>query len=68
MCEQSLRIKFKYEGMKTAGVVDYTSQTPTKHFKWIKYLCPTDLKIRKYLSNVHKIGECMNIHHAKFEY
>ena len=27
MCEQSLHIKFEYEGMKTAGVTDYTNQT-----------------------------------------
>ena len=47
-----LRIKFKYEGIKTAGVADYTSQTPTKHFGCIRYLCPTNLKIRK--SNLHK--------------
>ena len=28
MCEQSKCIKFEYEGMKTAGVTDYTNQTP----------------------------------------
>ena len=27
--------------MKTAGVSDYTNQTPHKHFEWIKYPCPT---------------------------
>ena len=41
-----LRIKYKYEGIKTAGVADYTSQTPTKHFRWIRYLCPTDMSNR----------------------
>ena len=35
--------------MKTAGVTDYTNQTLPKHFGWINYLSPTDLKIRKYL-------------------
>ena len=37
-----------------------------------KYLSPTDLKVRKYLSNVHRIGgahvQCMNNHYPKFEY
>ena len=41
-------------------------------FEWIKYLNPSDLKTRKYLSNVHKIEgtgfECMNNHYLKFEY
>ena len=64
-------MKFEYEGMKTAGVTDFTNQTTTKQFGWIKYR-PTDLKIRKYLSNLHKIGgahvQCMNNQYAKFEH
>ena len=28
MCEQPYRIKYEYEGMKTAAITDYTSQTP----------------------------------------
>ena len=67
-----LPLKFENEGMKTAGVTDYTNQTHPKHFGWIKYRSPTDLKIRKYLPIVHKLGsahlQCMNNHYAKFEY
>ena len=35
LCEQSYHIKFDYEGMKTAGVTDYSNQTLTKHLGWI---------------------------------
>ena len=45
MCEQSLHIKFEYDGMKTAGATDYTNQTPPKHFRWIKYLISTNLEM-----------------------
>ena len=58
--------------MKTAKVTEYTNQTPHMHFRWIKYLSSIDLKMSKYLSNVHKIEgrhvQCMNNHYAKFEY
>ena len=54
--------------MKTAGITDKTNQTPPKQFGWGK----KSLKIRKYLSNVHKIGgahvQCMNNHYAKLKY
>ena len=37
-----------------------------------KCLSSTELKIRKYLLNVHKMGgahqQCVNSHYAKFEY
>ena len=36
MCEKSYRIKFEYEGMKTAGATDYTNQRPPKHLGWMK--------------------------------
>ena len=70
MCEQSLRIKFEYEGMKTAGVTDYTNQTQVfRKDKISKFNRPK--KIRKYLSNVHKIGGAhvpyLNNHYANNE-
>ena len=34
MCKQSYRTKFDYEGMKTAGVTDYTNQTPLNRPKF----------------------------------
>ena len=42
-----ISIKYGYEGVKTAGVTDYTNETPPKHFGWIKYLSLTDLKKEK---------------------
>ena len=42
-----ITIKFEYEEKKTAGVKDYTNQTPTKHFGWIKYLSSTALENKK---------------------
>ena len=57
--------------MKTVGVTDYTNLTPFAFWKG-KCLSSTPVKIRKYLSNVHKIGgahfQCVNNHFAKFEY
>ena len=53
MCEYH-NTKFEYKGMKHTGVTDYTNQSRTKHFGWKKCLSSTALKIRKYLSNVHK--------------
>ena len=62
---------FKYKGMKTDGVTDYTNQTPPKQFGW-KNPKLNSPKIRKYLSNMHYTGgahaQCMNSHYAKFEY
>ena len=59
-------------GMKTLGVADYTNNTRSKNFGWKKVLSSTPLKIRQYLSNIHKIGgahlKCWNNHYAKFEY
>ena len=49
--------------MKTAGVSDYTNQTPHKHFEWIKYPCPTAV-INKTIAHL----QCMNNHYAKFKY
>ena len=40
--------KFEYEGMKTAGVTNYTNQTPSKHFwkeKMSKFNTPQNEKI-----------------------
>ena len=59
--------------MKTAGVSNYTNQTPPNHFGWIKCPRPTALNIReKYLINVHKIKgahfQCLTNHYAKFKY
>ena len=47
MCKQSYHTNDDYEGLKTAGVTDYTNQTPTKHFGWKKCLIPTALKNKK---------------------
>ena len=64
--------KFEYKGMKTVGVTDNTNQTPPTHFGWKKSLNSTPVKMRKYLSNVHKmVGahlQCVINHYAKFEY
>ena len=58
--------------MKTVGVTDYTSQTTPKHFGWKKCLSSTLIKMRKYLSNVHKMGgahlQYVLSHYAKLEY
>ena len=61
--------KFSYKGMKTVGVTDYTPS----HFEVKKNSkFNTRQKLRKYLSNVHKIRDahlqCENNHYAKFEY
>ena len=62
---------FEYEGIKTAGVSDYTNQTPNKHFGWVKSPSPTALKIRIFNKYAQKEGahvQCMNKHYAKFKY
>ena len=56
--------------LKTAGVTDYTNQTPPKHFG-CKKVSKFNSKIRKYFSNAHKIRGayliCMEYDYAKFE-
>ena len=46
--------------------------TPPTHFGWKQSLSSTPVKMRKYLSNVHKIEgahlQCVNNPYAKFEY
>ena len=54
-CMNNHYTKFEYKGMKTVGVTYYTNQTPLLHFGWKKCLSSTHLKMREYLSNVHKI-------------
>ena len=44
MFEQSLHTKFQYEGMKTAGVTDYTNQT-FRMDKILKFNRPKIVKI-----------------------
>ena len=68
-CVNKRNAKFEYKGMKsdTVGVTtDYTNQTTPKHFGWKKCQVQQPSKIRKYLSNVHKIGgahlQSMNNH------
>ena len=50
----------------------YTNQTPPKQFRLIKCLSSRVLKVRKYISNVHKIVgghlQCINNHYAMFGY
>ena len=52
--------------MKTILVTDYTNLTPPTHCGWKKCLSSTAVKMRKYLSNVHKIEgahlQCMSNH------
>ena len=68
-CMNNHYAKFDYKRMKTVGVTDYTNQTSPTHFGWKNCLSSTPVKMRKYLSNVHKIGgihlQCVNNH---FEY
>ena len=63
-CMNNHYAKFEYKGMKTVGVTDYTNQTPPTHFRWKNCLSSTPVKMRKYLSNAHKIEgahlQCMN--------
>ena len=65
-CMSNHYAKFEYKGMQTVGVTDYTNQTPCKHFREEKCLISTPVKMRKYLSRVHKIGgahlHCVNNH------
>ena len=67
-CVNNHYAKFEYSGMKTVGVTDYI-----KHFGWQECLSSTLSKMRKYLSNLHKIEgahlQCVNNYYAaKFEY
>ena len=63
-CVNNYYAKFEYKGMKTIRVTDYTNLTSPSHFEWTKCLSSTPLKMRKYLSNVHKIAgvhlQCIN--------
>ena len=72
MCEQSECTKFEYDKMKTAGVTDYISQTPTTYFGLKKCQSSKPVKNKKILINVHKIKgallQCVYNHHLKFEY
>ena len=56
--------------MKIVGVTDYKPDTPYA-IQIEKCLSPTPQKMRKYLSNVHKIRRAhlqyVNSHYAKFE-
>ena len=69
-CESNHYELFKYKGMKTVGVTDYTNLTPPTHFVWKKPTFNTRKNV-KYLSNVHKIGgahlKYLSSHYAKFE-
>ena len=68
---EKILIKCAQNEMKTVGVTDYTNQTLPTHYGWKKCLSPTPVKMRKYLSNVHKIEgahlQYVNSHYAKFE-
>ena len=63
--------KFEYKDMNTVEDSYYTNQTP-QAFRVEKMSQFKTLKMRKYLSNVHKIKgahrQCVNNHYAKFEY
>ena len=63
---------FEYKAMKTVGLTGFTNQTPPMHFGWKICLSFIPVKMRKYLSNVQKIGDahfyCVNKHYVKIEY
>ena len=58
--------------MKTVGVTDYTNHTPPTHFGCKNVSSSTPVKLRKYLSNVHKMEgahlQCMIYHYGRFEF
>ena len=64
--------KFKYKGMKTAGVTDYTNQTHLKHFGLKKMSMFNSPKNKKKIIKCAQNGctdvQCMNNHYAEFEY
>ena len=55
-CVNNHYAKFEYKGMKTVGVADYTNQTPLRISDEKMSKLTTPQKMRKYLSNMHKIG------------
>ena len=65
-------VKFEYNGKKIIEVTDYTNQTPLRisDGKMSKFI--TRKKVRKYLSNVHKMRgaqfQYVNNHYETFEY
>ena len=66
--------KFEYKGMKTVGVTEYTTQTPSKHFEQ-KNEClssrpPKMTKnFREMCTKIKSAHlQCVNIHYEKFEY
>ena len=69
-CVNNHSAKFEYNGMKTVGVTNYTNQTPPKHSGWKNVKLNTPQRMRKHLSNVHKIGgahlQSVNNHYTKF--
>ena len=74
-CVNNHNAKFESKGMKTAGVTDYTNQTPSKHFELKKCLSsrrPELIKIfLKCAQNIECTKshlQCVNNHYAKFEY
>ena len=58
--------------MKTVGVTDYANYTPQAISSEKNSKFNTRQKLRKYLSNLHKIRDahlqCVDNHYAKFEY
>ena len=73
-CVNNHYAKFAYKRMKTVGATDYTNLTlphGTPYAFRMEKMVQQWSKMRKYLSNVHKMGgahlQCVNIHYAKFE-
>ena len=68
-CVNNHYAKFEYKRMKT--VADYANRTHLKHFRWENVYVQHQSKMRKYLSNVHKMAgahlQCVNNHYLKFE-
>ena len=70
-CVSNHYAKIEYKRMKTVGVTDYTNRTPLRISDGKNVYVQHLSKMRKYLSNVHKMGgadfQCVNNHCAKFE-
>ena len=52
------KANFEYKRIKTVGVTDYTSQTPSTHFGWKKCLSSTPIKNEKIFIKCAQNGRC----------
>ena len=54
-CMNNHSATFEYEEMKTLGVTEYPTKTPSKHYEQENVLVQDPKNENKYLLNVHKI-------------